>query len=114
MLPTQTALDSLSLINFEKTGQTSLIVFDQPRLIFSPGSDRVLRDFLNQETEQRCIISGSHIVERLADGAICLHSARRSTALSVMATERLREVLNQATEQSEHEEESGNTKQGGV
>jgi hypothetical protein len=114
MLPTQTALDSSSLISFETTGRTSLIVFDQPRLTFSPGSERMLRDFLNQETAQRCIVSGRYIVERLSDGAICLHGETRSTALSLAANERLRDVLNQATEQSEHEEDSGKAGRGGA
>jgi hypothetical protein len=114
MLPTQKALDASSLIGFEKTGRTYLIVFDQPRLTFSPGSERELRDFLNQDTEPRCMISGRYIVERLADGAICLHGAMRSTTLSVAATERLRAVLNQTTEQGERDEDGSKAGRGAV
>jgi hypothetical protein len=90
------------LVGFEEMGWMYLIVFDQPRLYLYPGSERVLRTFLNQKTEQRCWISGIYTVERLANGAICLHGATRSTALSVAATERLREMLNHATQQEHH------------
>jgi hypothetical protein len=88
-------LDARYVVGFDASQWVHIDVMDGPRLNFRQASVLQLHTFLNDPTQQTCIISEKYDVERAGEDAIILHTGNFHYRLSSVAAQRLRDFLNE-------------------
>jgi hypothetical protein len=90
-------LDANYVAEFDESQWVCLLVADGPRLNFRPTSVLRLRAFLHDPTQQSSTISETYHVERSSAEGMILRTGKHSYHLSALATQQLRDFLNQTT-----------------
>jgi hypothetical protein len=100
-------LDDHYTATFDERRWLSLHVTGGPQLPLAPSSVHLLRRFVNDPTQEHRAIGEVSSLARHREGGIVLSTGWDMFLLSQLATERLRDFLNQAVKEQGGEHDAG-------
>jgi hypothetical protein len=92
-------LDDHYTATFDERRWLSLHVTGGPHLPLTPSSTHLLHRFLNDPTQEHAAISEAYSLARNREGGLILSTGWDMFSLSQLATERLRDFLDQAVKE---------------